>query len=136
MTKIIAIDYGIKRVGIAISDESRKLAFGLDTISSSKIIEFLTQIVKKEHIDVFVIGKPLQRDNTPSKIEKLIIQFIKKLKIIFPKIIIERYDERFTSIIAKKTIIDSGINKKKRRNKNLVDKISATLILQSFLENK
>ena len=136
MSKIIAIDYGLKRIGVAISDESRVLAFGLDTVSVSEIIPFLTQIVNKEHIDVFVIGKPLQKDNTQSEIENEILRFIKKLNLIFPQIVIERYDERFTSLIAKKTIIESGINKKKRADKNLVDKISATLILQSFLEKK
>ncbi|MAV04636.1 MAG: Holliday junction resolvase RuvX [Flavobacteriaceae bacterium] len=136
MSKIIAIDYGLKRIGVAISDESRVLAFGLDTVSVSDIIPFLTQIVNKEHIDVFVIGKPLQKDNTQSEIENEILRFIKKLKLIFPQIVIERYDERFTSLIAKKTIIESGINKKKRADKKLVDKISATLILQSFLEKK
>lgn len=136
MSKIIAIDYGLKRIGVAISDESRVLAFGLDTVSVPEIIPFLTQIVNKEHIDVFVIGKPLQKDNTQSEIENEIIRFIKKLKLIFSHIVIERYDERFTSLIAKKTIIESGINKKKRADKKLVDKISATLILQSFLEKK
>lgn len=136
MSKIIAIDYGLKRIGVAISDESRVLAFGLDTVSVSEIVPFLTQIVNKEHIDVFVIGKPLQKDNTQSEIENEILRFIKKLKLIFPQIVIERYDERFTSLIAKKTIIESGINKKKRADKKLVDKISATLILQSFLEKK
>ena len=136
MSKIIAIDYGLKRIGVAISDESRVLAFGLDTVSVSDIIPFLTQIVNKEHIDVFVIGKPLQKDNTQSEIENEILRFMKKLKLIFPQIVIERYDERFTSLIAKKTIIESGINKKKRADKKLVDKISATLILQSFLEKK
>lgn len=136
MSKIIAIDYGLKRIGVAISDESRVLAFGLDTVSVPEIIPFLTQIVNKEHIDVFVIGKPLQKDNTQSEIENEILRFIKKLKLIFPQIVIERYDERFTSLIAKKTIIESGINKKKRADKKLVDKISATLILQSFLEKK
>ena len=103
MSKIIAIDYGLKRIGVAISDESRVLAFGLDTVSVSDIIPFLTQIVNKEHIDVFVIGKPLQKDNTQSEIENEILRFIKKLKLIFPQIVIERYDERFTSLIAKKT---------------------------------
>ena len=136
MSKIIAIDYGLKRIGVAISDESRVLAFGLDTVSVSEIVPFLTQIVNKEYIDVFVIGKPLQKDNTQSEIENEILRFIKKLKLIFPQIVIERYDERFTSLIAKKTIIESGINKKKRADKKLVDKISATLILQSFLEKK
>jgi putative Holliday junction resolvase len=87
-------------------------------------------------VNILVIGKPLQKNNSPSEIESSIILFIKKLNINFPQIIIKRYDERFTSLIAKKTIIEGGIKKMKRRNKDLVDKISATIILQSYLENK
>lgn len=136
MSKIIAIDYGLKRIGIAISDESQILAFGLNTVSNLEITSFLSEIIEKEKVNILVIGKPLQNNNSPSKIESSIISFIKKLNINFPQIIIKRYDERFTSLIAKKTIIDGGIKKMKRRNKDLVDKISATIILQSYLENK
>lgn len=136
MSKIIAIDYGLKRIGIAISDESQILAFGLNTISNLEIISFLREIIEKENVNILVIGKPLQKNNSPSQIESSIILFIKKLNINFPQIIIKRYDERFTSLIAKKTIIEGGIKKMKRRNKDLVDKISATIILQSYLENK
>ena len=136
MSKIIAIDYGLKRIGIAISDESRILAFGLTTVCNSEINSYLNQLLKKEKVDTFVIGKPLQKNHSPSQIEDAILFFIKKINKLFPHVIIERYDERFTSIIAKKTILDSGVNKKKRRNKDLVDKISATIILQSYLENK
>ena len=136
MSKIIAIDYGLKRIGIAISDESQILAFGLNTISNLEIISFLRKIIEKENVNILVIGKPLQKNNSPSEIESSIILFIKKLNINFPQIIIKRYDERFTSLIAKKTIIEGGIKKMKRRNKDLVDKISATIILQSYLENK
>jgi|TARA_B100000768_G_scaffold181034_1_gene202626 putative Holliday junction resolvase len=136
MSKIIAIDYGLKRIGIAISDESQILAFGLNTISNLEIISFLREIIEKENVNILVIGKPLQKNNSPSEIESSIILFIKKLNINFPQIIIKRYDERFTSLIAKKTIIEGGIKKMKRRNKDLVDKISATIILQSYLENK
>ena len=136
MSKIIAIDYGLKRIGIAISDESQILAFGLNTISNLEIISFLREIIEKENVNILVIGKPLQKNNSPSEIESSIILFIKKLNINFPQIIIKRYDQRFTSLIAKKTIIEGGIKKMKRRNKDLVDKISATIILQSYLENK
>lgn len=136
MSKIIAIDYGLKRIGIAISDESQILAFGLTTVSNLEITSFLSEIIEKEKVNILVIGKPLQNNNSPSEIEISIISFIKKLNINFPQIIIKRYDERFTSLIAKKTIIDGGIKKMKRRNKDLVDKISATIILQSYLENK
>ena len=136
MSKIVAIDYGLKRIGIAISDELRVFAFGLTTVSNSEIIPFLKKTINKEQVDTIVIGKPLQSNNRPSEIEDQILLFIKNLNKIFPKIIITRYDERFTSLLAKQTINKSGINKKKRKNKSLVDKISATIILQSYLEKK
>ena len=127
MSKIIAIDYGLKRIGIAISDESQILAFGLNTISNLEIISFLREIIEKENVNILVIGKPLQKNNSPSEIESSIILFIKKLNINFPQIIIKRYDERFTSLIAKKTIIEGGIKKMKRRNKETLDKIAASI---------
>ncbi len=136
MSKIVAIDYGLKRIGIAITDELRVFAFGLTTISNSEIIPFLKKTINKEQVDTIVIGKPLQSNNRPSEIEDQILLFIKNLNKIFPKIIITRYDERFTSLLAKQTINNSGITKKKRKNKSLVDKISATIILQSYLEKK
>ena len=136
MSKIVAIDYGLKRIGIAITDELRVFAFGLTTVSNSEIIHFLKKTINKEQVDTIVIGKPLQSNNRPSEIEDQILLFIKNLNKIFPKIIITRYDERFTSLLAKKTINNSGITKKKRKNKSLVDKISATIILQSYLEKK
>ena len=136
MSKIISIDYGLKRIGIAITDELKMFAFGLTTVSYFEIISFLKKTINEEEVDTIVIGKPLQSNNNPSEIEDQILLFIKKLKKIFPKIIITRYDERFTSLIAKQTISNSGINKKKRMNKSLVDKISATIILQSYLEKK
>ena len=136
MSKILAIDYGLKRIGIAITDELRMFAFGLNTISNSEIIPFLIKTINKEKVDTIVIGKPLQSNSRPSQIEDQILLFIKKLNKIFPKIIITRYDERFTSLLAKQTINNSGITKKKRKNKSLVDKISATIILQSYLEKK
>jgi len=136
MSKIISIDYGLKRIGIAITDELRIFAFGLTTVSNFEIIPFLKKTINEEQVDTIVIGKPLKFNNNPSELEDQISIFIKKLKKFFPKIIITRYDERFTSSIAKQTISNSGINKKKRMNKNLVDKISATIILQSYLEKK
>ena len=136
MSKIISIDYGLKRIGIAITDELRIFAFGLTTVSNFEIIPFLKKTINEEQVDTIVIGKPLKFNNNPSELEDQILLFIKKLKKFFPKIIITRYDERFTSSIAKQTISNSGINKKKRMNKSLVDKISATIILQSYLEKK
>ncbi|MGY8945666.1 MAG: Holliday junction resolvase RuvX [Flavobacteriales bacterium] len=136
MPKIIAIDYGLKRIGLAITDELNIIASSLVTVSNSEIIHFLKNLLKNESIDTFVIGKPVQKNNNPSQIENDILIFIKKIKKEFPIINIKRQDERFTSLIAKRTILSSGISKSKRKNKLLVDKVSATIILQSFLENK
>ena len=97
MFKIIAIDYGLKRIGIAISDESQTLAFGLNTISNLEIISFLREIIEKENVNILVIGKPLQKNNSPSEIESSIILFMHKLNIQFPQGLIKRYDERCTS---------------------------------------
>ena len=135
MSKIVALDFGTKRIGVAMTDDLNIIASGLDTVSNENILSFLKDLTLKNKIDTIVIGKPLQKNNQPSDVEAEILKFINILKINFPLIILDRYDERFTSVIAKKVILDSGINKTKRRNKSLVDKISATIILQSYLEN-
>jgi len=135
MSKIVALDFGIKRIGVAMTDDLNIIASGLDTVSNENILSFLKKLTIKNKIDTIVIGKPLQKNNQPSDIEVEILKFINVLKNNFPLIKLDRYDERFTSVIAKKVILESGINKTKRRNKSLVDKISATIILQSYLEN-
>jgi putative Holliday junction resolvase len=135
MSKIVALDFGIKRIGVAMTDDLNIIASGLDTVSNENILSFLKNLTIKNKIDTIVIGKPLQKNNQPSDIEVEILKFINILKNNFPLIKLDRYDERFTSLIAKKVILESGINKTKRRNKSLVDKISATIILQSYLEN-
>ncbi len=135
MSKIVALDFGIKRIGVAMTDDLNIIASGLDTVSNENILSFLKKLTIKNKIDTIVIGKPLQKNNQPSDIEVEILKFINILKNNFPLIKLDRYDERFTSVIAKKVILESGINKTKRRNKSLVDKISATIILQSYLEN-
>ena len=135
MSKIVALDFGLKRIGVAITDDFNIIASALDTVSSNNIIPFLNKIVEKNDIKTIVVGQPLQKDYSPSLIEKEILKFIDVLKNKFPNISLERYDERYTSVIAKKVIIQSGISKSKRRDKSLVDKISATIILQSYLEN-
>ena len=134
MSRIIALDFGLKRIGIAITDDSNKLAFGIETSDYSDIIKTLRKIIKQNQIGTIVVGKPVKMNNIPSLIERNIQNFIKKLKKEFSSIDIERYDERFTSIIAKKAIRTSSLNKKKKRDKKLVDKVSATLILQSYLQ--
>lgn len=134
MSKIVALDFGRKRIGVAMTDDLNIIASALDTVSNNNILTFLKNLTSKNKIDTIVIGKPLQKNNQPSDVESEILKFIKILKNNFPLIKLDRYDERFTSVIAKKVILESGINKTKRRNKSLVDKISATIILQSYLE--
>lgn len=136
MARIIALDFGKKRTGIAVTDELQIIASGLTTVETPDLLLFLADYLAKENVELILVGKPKQLDNTASESEALIIPFIKKLTAKFPAIPIKREDERFTSKMAFQTMIDSGLNKKKRRNKALVDEISATIILQSYLYNK
>ena len=134
MSKIIAIDYGSKRVGVAITDSLRMIAFGLSTILTEEFFVFLDKLIKKESISEIVVGLPKNLDNSQNEITDAVSAFINKLNQKYPDIVINSIDERFTSKMAKKTILDSGVNKKRRRNKSLVDKVSATIILQSYLQ--
>ncbi len=136
MARILAIDYGEKRIGIAVTDELQIIASGLTTIETKKIFSFLTEYLKKENVELFIVGEPKQMNNTESESEYFIKIFINKLSTTFPKIPIKRIDERFTSKIAFQSMIESGLNKKQRQNKSLIDEISATLILQSYLNHK
>ena len=136
MGRVLAIDFGKKRTGIAVTDELQIIASGLTTISTKELIPFLKEYVKKENVELFIIGKPKQMDNSDSESEALILPFLQKLAKAIPNISIKREDERFTSKMAFQTMIDSGLNKKQRQNKALVDEISATIILQSYLYNK
>lgn len=136
MGKIMALDFGKKRTGIAVTDDLQIIASGLTTIETPKLLDFLSKYTNEETVDTFVIGKPKQMNNTDSESEVLIIEFIKKIKARFPKTPIVREDERFTSKMAFQTMIDSGLSKKKRRDKALIDEISATIILQSYLYSK
>jgi putative Holliday junction resolvase len=134
--KILAIDFGKKRTGIAATDELQIIASGLTTVNTDDLIPFLKDYISKNQVELFVVGKPKQMNNTDSESEALILPFLKKLKNQIPQIPLLRIDERFTSKIALQTMIDGGLNKKQRRNKALVDEISATIILQSYLYNK
>jgi putative Holliday junction resolvase len=136
MARILAIDYGKKRTGIAITDELQIIASGLTTVSTKELIPFLKEYTAIENVELFLIGEPKQMDNTASESEALILPFIEKLEKQIPIIPIKRVDERFTSKMAFQTMIDSGLKKQQRKNKSLVDEISATLILQSYLYNK
>ena len=136
MARILAIDYGEKRSGIAVSDELQIIASGLTTVATDELMSFLKKYVSVEPVELFLIGLPKQMNNEPSQSEALIKPFLNQLKKAFPDIPYNRVDERFTSKIAAKTMIDSGLKKKARRNKALLDEISATLILQSYLYSK
>ncbi|TYP98815.1 putative Holliday junction resolvase [Tenacibaculum adriaticum] len=136
MARILAIDFGKKRTGIAVTDELQIIASGLTTVNTDEIIPFLKDYINKENVELFVVGKPKQMDNTDSQSEELILPFLKKLAKEIPSIPMYRVDERFTSKMAFQTMIDSGLKKKQRQNKALVDEISATIILQSYLYNK
>ena len=130
------MDYGKKRTGIAVTDDMQIIASGLTTVDTDFLFEFLENYLKNEKVELFLIGEPKQMDYTVSESEKLILPFIDKLKKRFSQIPIKRVDERFTSKMAFQTMIDSGLNKKQRQNKALVDEISATIILQSYLYNQ
>lgn len=136
MGRILAIDYGKKRTGIAVTDELQIIASGLTTVATKELLSFLENYIKTESVELFLVGLPKQMDNTASESEALIAPFLKKLETKFPTIPMKRVDERFTSKMAFQTMIDSGLKKKQRQNKALVDEISATIILQSYLYNK
>jgi putative Holliday junction resolvase len=136
MGRLLAIDYGSKRTGIAVTDEMQIIASGLTTVNTKNLVSFLKTYCESELVELFLIGLPKQMNNELSESEPLILKFIKILKKEIPHISIERVDERFTSKMAFQTMIDSGLKKKQRKNKALVDEISATLILQSYLHNK
>lgn len=136
MARILAIDYGKKRSGIAVTDELQIIASGLTTVQTSELITFLTHYMAKEMVELIVVGEPKQLDNTPSESAALIEAFVKLLTSHFPTTPLVRVDERFTSKMAFQTMIDSGLSKKQRRNKALIDEISATILLQSYLYSK
>lgn len=135
MGRILSIDYGTKRTGIAVSDPLQIIASGLDTVATNELFEYLCNYINKEEVDCIVVGEPLQLNDEPSPIEHLIVGFIRKLEREFPQIKFARVDERFTSKEATKIIRQSGAKKKKRQDKGLVDKVSAVLILQDYMES-
>jgi putative Holliday junction resolvase len=136
MGRIVAIDYGQKRVGVAVTDEDQIIATPLTTVHSKDIISFLKDYVGRENVELFVVGEPRQMNNQASESVKYIEPFVRLLVKSFPEIPVERVDERFTSLIAQRTILNSGMKKKDRQNKSLVDTISAAIILQSYMESR
>jgi putative Holliday junction resolvase len=135
MGRILAIDYGQKRVGLAVTDPLRITANALDTIAVHELMNYLVSYLTKEKVDIIVVGQPLQMNGSESESMKFIKPFYIALKKKFPDIELVMFDERFTSVLAQKTMLDAGLNKKKRQNKGLVDRISATIILQGYLES-
>jgi putative holliday junction resolvase len=136
MPRILAIDYGLKRTGIAVTDELQIIASGLTTIPSETAMVFLTAYFAKEDVIKVLIGEPKQMNGQPSESTEIIEKFVSKFKNSFPNMKIERTDERFTSKMAFQTMIDSGLKKSQRKNKALVDEIAATIMLQDYLLRK
>lgn len=135
MARILSIDYGKKRTGLAVTDPLQIIAGGLVTVSTSELFDFLNGYVSKEPVERIVIGEPKQSDGSPSENMARVTQFVNRWKKARPDIPIEFYDERFTSVLAHRAMIDGGLGKKKRQDKALVDEVSATIILQSYLES-
>jgi len=136
MGRILGIDYGKKRIGLAVTDPLNIFASPLETVSAGEIERFLEEYLKNEIVDEFVIGYPVQMNNKPSESVKYIDPFIRKLKKKFPGKPVHTIDERFTSQMAFRTMIEGGLKKKERMDKSVVDKISAAIILQSFLDRR
>ena len=137
MGRILAIDYGKKRTGLAVTDPLRIIANGLATISTSDIFDYLTEYVAKESVDQLVIGKPIQPNGQPSENITRVENFVNRWRKLHPEMPIDYYDERFTSVIAHQAMIAGGVKKKTRReDKGLVDEISATIILQDYMRSK
>jgi len=136
MPRILAIDYGHKRTGIAVTDDFQIIASGLTTVASETAIIFLKDYFSNENVEKVLIGEPKQMNGLPSESTGSIEKFVEKFTKAFPEMKIERVDERFTSKMAFQTMIDSGLKKKQRQNKALVDEIAATILLQDYLSRK
>jgi len=134
--RILAIDYGRKRVGIAVTDPMQMIATRLTTVASQEIWNFLKDYFSKENVEKVIIGYPMQMNNQPSEAVKYINPFLRKFQKDYPEMPLEQVDERFTSKMAFQTMIDAGLKKKDRQNKETIDAVSATIILQSYLERK
>lgn len=136
MARIIGIDYGTKRTGIAVTDPSQIIASGLEAISTDEIVPFIRKYREEEEVEAIVVGEPRHPDGNPTKITHLVVGLIRQLKKEFPELEIIAVDESFSSVDAKDIILQSGARKKKRRDKGLVDKISAVVILNNYLESQ
>lgn len=131
----MGIDYGTKRTGIAVTDPLQIIATGLTTIPTQELFDFLTDYLQQEEVEKIVVGEPMHKDGNPAQIAHLVVGFVRKLKKEFPHIEVVTHDERGTSVMAKEIILQSGIKQKKRRDKTLVDKIAAALILEDYMNS-
>ena len=136
MGRILAIDYGKKRTGIAVTDPLQIIAGGLCTIPTHELFAFLEKYLKEEEVETVVVGQPRQTNGEDSENMQRVTPFVNRLRKLYPALPVEMYDERFTSVLAHRVMLDSGIGRKARQNKALVDKISATIILEDYLESK
>lgn len=136
MGRLMGIDYGRKRVGIAVTDPGQMIASGLTTVGAHEVLEFIKNYLESESVEEFIVGEPKQMNNEPSESAGIVKAFVTSLSRKFPDIPIKMVDERFTSKMAMRAMIDGGMKKKQRQNKAMVDSISAALILQSYMESK
>lgn len=136
MGRILAIDYGTRRTGLAVSDPLQIIAGGLTTVDTRELEKFIAEYVADNDVETIVVGKPMQMNGTPSDTYRFVEPLVSRLRRVYPAIRIELYDERFTSVMAHRTMLESGIGKMARRDRALVDKISATIILQSYMDSK
>ena len=136
MARLLAIDYGKKRTGLAVSDEMQIIAGGLTTVATTELLDYILDYVKREPVERIVVGLPKQMNNEPSENMRRVEPFVNRLRKLLPDIPVDYHDERFTSVLAQRTIIEAGIKKMARRNKELVDEVSATIILQSYMESR
>lgn len=136
MARILAIDYGTRRVGVAVSDPLQIIANGLDTVATDQLFDFLKKYLAIEEVETMVVGMPTHADGAASQITDKVLLFIEEFKKLFPEIKVETQDERYTSVDARQIILQSGAKKKKRQDKSLVDKVAAILILQEFMESR
>ena len=136
MARILSIDYGKKRTGIAVTDSLQIIANGLATVSTSELFDYLKNYISQEEVERVIIGKPLQTNGLPSENLQRVEQFVNRWRKAMPAIPIEYVDERFTSVLAHQVMIDGGLRKKARQDKALVDRISATIILEDYLRSR
>lgn len=136
MARILGIDYGTKRTGIATTDPLQISVNGLDTVPTEEVFGYLKKYLATEEVEKIVVGEPMHMDGTPAQIAPQVNKFMQKLRELFPEVEVVSQDERFTSEDAKRIILESGVKKKKRRDKSLVDKVSAILILQDYLGHR